>query len=67
MDGGLRADVILWLATDDFETVCALADVHVEDMRREIMNLFTLPPLLARKYGRILRTRVTGIYATGPE
>ena len=67
MDGDLRTEVILWLATEDFETVCCLADVDPGDMRREIMNLFTLPPVLARKYGRILRSHVTGTYATGPE
>jgi hypothetical protein len=53
-----RSEVFVWLVSDDFDTVCDLADIHPHDMREQIMALSDLPISLAKKYGRLLRDRI---------
>ena len=57
-DPKARAEVFLWLASDDFDTVCHLANVHPFDMRDQMMALANLSLPLAKKYGRVLREKV---------
>lgn len=53
-----RSEVIRWLKTKDFETVCDYAHVEPAQMQEQIATLLTLPIPLAKKYGRMLRLRV---------
>ncbi len=53
-----RLDVIRWLKSRDFETVCDFAHVEVISMRQQMAALVALPIPLARKYGKILRDRI---------
>jgi hypothetical protein len=64
---GNRSEVIRWLKTNDFEIVCDFAHVDADQMREQIATLITLPIPLAKKYGRILRMRVTeGVHNNDP-
>lgn len=64
---GNRSEVIRWLKTNDFEVVCDFAHVDADQMREQIATLLTLPIPLAKKYGRILRMRVTeGVHNNDP-
>jgi hypothetical protein len=58
-DPRVRQDVFLWMCSEDFDIVCGFADVHVEDMREQLVRLSVLPPILAKKYGRSLRKKIT--------
>ncbi len=53
-----RLEVIRWLQTKDFETVCEFAHVEPMSMREQLMALIELPTDLARKYGKLLRDKV---------
>lgn len=57
-DPRARDEVFAWLASPDFDTVCYLANVHVEDMRNQMTTLAGLPISLAKKYGRLLREKI---------
>jgi len=57
-DPRAREEVFGWLVSPDFDTVCDLANVHVEDMRQQMTMLAELPIALAKKYGRLLREKV---------
>lgn len=54
-----RKEVFVWLASNDFVTVCDLADVHAPDMREQLAALASLPEQLSKKYGRLLRAKIT--------
>jgi hypothetical protein len=54
-----RKEVFVWMTTDDFDTVCDFANVHSEDMLQQMMALSGLPLALAKKYGRLLRAKIT--------
>lgn len=58
-DGSLRSEVFTWMLTGDFDQVCDFANVHPRDMRRQLMALAALPLPLAKKYGKILRAKIT--------
>lgn len=62
-----RRDIIRWLKTEDFFTVCDMADVEATQMQEQIATLCTLSIPLAKKYGRILRMRVMeGVHNNDP-
>lgn len=55
---GPRLEVIRWLKTRDFETVCDLAHVEYQSMREQMASLLAMPEPLARKYGKLLIAKV---------
>jgi hypothetical protein len=57
----LRREVLLWISSDDFEVVCLNASVPAFDVREQIASLSTLPPSLAKKYGQLLRRKISEI------
>lgn len=62
-----RRDIIRWLKTPDFFTVCDMADVEATQMQEQIATLCTLSIPLAKKYGRMLRMRVMeGVHNNDP-
>lgn len=61
-----RAEVIRWLKTTDFETVCEYADVEASSMREQIAYLAAMPQELSRKYGKKLRDKIVGYAVSVP-
>jgi hypothetical protein len=57
----LRREVLTWITTPDFEVVCLNASVPAYDLREQIASLSTLPPSLAKKYGQLLRRKISEI------
>jgi len=53
-----RTKVIYWLNSPDFNEVCDYANVDSEQMRKQIASICTLPPPLAKKYGKMLRDQI---------
>lgn len=53
-----RTEVLLWIASKDFETVCDFAHVEAEQMADQLRNLAAMPLNIARKYGHLLRVEV---------
>lgn len=59
-----RAEVIRWMRTKDFETVCDYACVEHRQMMDQMASLVAMPCILARKYGKLLREHVMyGVYS----
>jgi hypothetical protein len=54
-----RIEVAVWIGTNDFETVCDLAEIHSEDLKSQLMALLDLPISLAKKYGEMLHEKIT--------
>jgi hypothetical protein len=57
----LRRDVLLWITSRDFEVVCLNAYIPAYDLREQIASLSALPPSLAKKYGQLLRRKISEI------
>lgn len=55
-----RADVLLWITTPDFLTVCDFADVEPASIRDQILNLSMMSKPLAKKYGQALSKEIVG-------
>jgi hypothetical protein len=53
-----RMDVLKWLKTRDFDTVCDFAHVEPSTMREQLAALAALPYPLARKYGKMLKDKI---------
>lgn len=53
-----RADVLVWIGSKDFLTVCDFADVEPDSIREQILNLASMPRLLAKKYGQMLSREI---------
>jgi len=53
-----RREVILWLNTPDFDTVCDLAELPADEIHEQLTALIALPHGLAVKYGTVLRERI---------
>jgi hypothetical protein len=47
------------MVSPDFEVVCDFANVHPRDMKEQMVTLSELPYLLAKKFGRQLRAKIT--------
>lgn len=59
-----RLEVIRWLKTKDFDTVCDCAEVEITSMREQLAALTALPVPLARKYGKLLRDKImSGVHS----
>lgn len=54
-----RREVAEWLTSEDYETVCALAEIDADNMKEQIVNLLSMPRSLAKKYGVRLREFLT--------
>lgn len=58
-----RLEVIRWVKTRDFETVCDFAHVEHTSMREQFQALLMMPASLARKYGKPLCELImTGVH-----
>jgi len=58
-----REETIAWLGSKDFIVVTEYADVEPENMLEQMTSLATMPTMLARKYGNILREEIMrGVY-----
>jgi hypothetical protein len=57
----LRREVLLWISSPDFEVVCLNASVPAFDVREQSISLASLPPSLAKKYGQMLRRKISEI------
>jgi hypothetical protein len=53
-----RSEVLRWLKSPDFPTICELAEVHVSDTKQQLTALFALPKNLSIKYGKLLREKI---------
>lgn len=54
----VKREVLMWMKTTDFDTICDLANVHADSMSEQLYALADLAPSLAKKYGQILRSKI---------
>ena len=57
-DNRARVEVLVWIKSRDFDTVCDFAFVEPQQMREQLLAISQLSPGLARKYGSELRHQV---------
>ena len=50
-----KLEVMEWLDTDDFETVCDLADLNPDFVKKAIRNIAESKPAIARFTGRKIK------------
>jgi len=55
-----RKEVIDWLISGDFVTVCTMAVLPAEDLREQMYNLLDMPRNVCVKYAKILAEAING-------
>ena len=57
-DDKARKEVMIWLRSPDFLTVCDFADADPKTMREQLVALLSVSRPLAQKYGPTLRQQI---------